>query len=290
LKTVKVAACCVKPVRQSALFDCIVQALNGTSRTEPHQRESVPRPEISAPTRPERILLAEDNVVNQQVALGNLHKLGFSADLATNGLEVLDILETRQYDIILMDCQMPELDGYEVTREIRRREGSARHAWIIAMTANVMVGDKEKCLEAGMDDYVGKPLRRAELSAALERGAKQEKNPIDQKFVDTAIIDDREGFEELIGLFASSAPASIIGMRRALEQSDAKALSMAAHTLKGSCSNMGASPLRDICAQLELLAGHNNLNGTQDLVASAEKELERLIETLKTYRKNECPD
>jgi CheY-like chemotaxis protein len=121
--------------------------------------------------RKERILLAEDNAVNQRVALGNLQKLGYNADVAANGLEVLVAVESKQYDIILMDCQMPDLDGYEVTKEIRRREQGRPGIWIIAMTANVMAGDREKCLAAGMDDYIGKPLRRAELNAALERAA-----------------------------------------------------------------------------------------------------------------------
>jgi CheY-like chemotaxis protein len=100
-----------------------------------------------------------------------LRRLGYDANIAANGIEVLRALEEKGYDIILMDCQMPQLDGYEVTKEIRRREGGNRRIWIIAMTADVMGGVREKCLAAGMDDYLGKPLRRGELNAALERGA-----------------------------------------------------------------------------------------------------------------------
>jgi CheY-like chemotaxis protein len=127
-------------------------------------------PTDSLPLRKERILVAEDNLVSQQFTVANLRKLGYSADVVINGIEALNALKTKQYDVILMDCEMPALDGYEATKEIRQQEKNGRHTWIIAMTAYAVVGDREKCLRAGMNDYISKPLRHEELRTALERG------------------------------------------------------------------------------------------------------------------------
>ena len=218
LKTVNVAACCIKPVRQSALFDCIVQVLaRPTNASESRQPEPFVRSTVPLSLRKEGVLLAEDNVVNQQVALGNLRNLGYNVDVATNGIEVLNALEGKRYDIILMDCQMPGLDGYEVTREIRRRERSGNHTWIIAMTANVTAGDHEKCLTAGMDDYISKPLRPAELRAALERGAARPENPLDDDALRNLMEDGEDELAELM----VSAPTTVVDMLPALEKSSA---------------------------------------------------------------------
>ncbi len=138
-------------------------------------RESRPPAPVAKPTAPlppekVRILVAEDNAVSQQFTMANLRKLGYDADVAANGVEVLTALKIKRYDVILMDCEMPKLDGYDATKEIRQREQNGSHLWIIAMTAYAVVGDREKCLKAGMDDYISKPLRPEELRTALERG------------------------------------------------------------------------------------------------------------------------
>jgi PAS domain S-box-containing protein len=290
LKTADIAACCAKPVRQSALFDCLMQVLTRRANAgETQKLEPFVRSGGLVALRTERILLAEDNIVNQQVALGNLRKLGYNADVVTNGFEVLDALENQHYDIILMDCQMPDLDGYEATRAIRQREGKGRHTWIIAMTANVMAGDREKCLAAGMDDYVSKPLEPSELLMALMRSTGNPVKQLRTDFLSKLKAENEEQLTQLIELFFESAPATLSEMQRALENASAQDLALAAHTLKGSCSNFGASPLRDLCAQIEQMGLAGHIDGAASLIFSAEKELYRLIETLKPFGKPEQP-
>jgi signal transduction histidine kinase/CheY-like chemotaxis protein len=177
LKEAGVDAYLVKPVKQSRLFDCLVDVL-GRAEAEhvvtrrPH-REASDEPRPDAPASQEaRILLAEDNSVNQRVALAQLKALGFKADAVGNGHEVLGALKQVPYDVIFMDCQMPDMDGYEAARQIREAERGGTATWkapirIIAMTANAMTGDREKCLAAGMDDYLSKPVRKPELQSVL---------------------------------------------------------------------------------------------------------------------------
>jgi signal transduction histidine kinase/CheY-like chemotaxis protein len=178
LKLAGVDAYLIKPVKQSRLFDCLVTVL-GEAEAE-HVLTRKPRREVSVPQpdpkedRGSRILLAEDNSVNQRVALAQLRALGFKADAVSNGKEALAALRATSYDIIFMDCQMPEMDGYEASRQIREAESKSEATWrapvrIIAMTANAMTGDREKCLAAGMDDYLSKPVRKPELQAVLAK-------------------------------------------------------------------------------------------------------------------------
>jgi two-component system sensor histidine kinase/response regulator len=177
LKAAGVDAYLVKPVKQSRLFDCLVNVLGRAAAehvfTKPSADAPAPRAmEDLSHAHHARILLAEDNIVNQKVALAQLKGLGFAADAVANGHEVLSALKQVPYDIIFMDCQMPEMDGYEAARLIRQAERSSNANWkapvrIVAMTANAMTGDREKCLAAGMDDYLSKPVRKAELQSAL---------------------------------------------------------------------------------------------------------------------------
>jgi CheY-like chemotaxis protein len=162
------AAGLTKPVKPSQLFDTLIDVLGGSPPAAPAEPVVVP---VAAPSKQSlRVLLAEDNAVNQKVALHMLARLGYRADVAANGLEALSAVRRQPYDIILMDVQMPEMDGLEAARQIRAGEVSGGHRpWIIALTANAMEGDRERCLQAGMDDYLGKPIKSEDLVAALER-------------------------------------------------------------------------------------------------------------------------
>ena len=164
-----------KPVKAPHLYETLLQAMRNQVKSTPlapapplitrHTLAEVQKRTDGNPT----VLLAEDNIINQRIALRMLQKLGLTADVVNNGKEALEAMERTPYDLILMDCQMPEMDGFEATAEIRRREGERRRTLICALTANAMVGDREKCLDSGMDDYISKPVALTELQNAIQR-------------------------------------------------------------------------------------------------------------------------
>lgn len=179
-KDIGIAAYLQKPVRQTQLYNCLVkvaEVLDNTSENKSLRlitkhsliKKNVPNVEPEVTTFKARILVAEDNAVNQKVALGQLKRLGYAADIVSNGLEAVEAVKNYSYDIIMMDCQMPEMDGYEATAEIRRFEGDVRRTTIIAMTANALDGEREKCIAAGMDDYISKPVKIDTLQQTLDR-------------------------------------------------------------------------------------------------------------------------
>ena len=173
-----IAAYLTKPVRQSQLFDCLANVVSQPAVKTARDSASPERTpqlitrhvlcETTAITN-KLVLLAEDNIVNQKVAVRQLQKLGYRTDAVANGREAVEALASIPYDVVLMDCQMPEMDGYEATGEIRRREGTAKHTIIVAMTANALEGDREKCIAAGMDDYISKPVKSEDLAQILHR-------------------------------------------------------------------------------------------------------------------------
>jgi CheY-like chemotaxis protein len=169
-----IAAWLAKPVKPSALHDTIATVLLGSRPIEPVAPGATPEVPLGE-RHPLRILLAEDNPVNQKLALRLLSQMGYHADTATDGGEALAAIERTEYDLVLMDVQMPEIDGLEATRRIRTTHAD-RSIWIVAMTANAMAGDREACLAAGMNDYISKPIRPTELAAALGRAPRRADN------------------------------------------------------------------------------------------------------------------
>ncbi|HVF71333.1 MAG TPA: ATP-binding protein [Chthoniobacterales bacterium] len=197
-----------------------------------------------------RVLIAEDNMINQRVAAHHVHQLGYLADTVADGNEVLEALSRIPYDIVLMDCHMPHLDGYETTRRIRESRG--HQPYIIAVTANAMQGDKEICLAAGMDAYISKPIRTAELMSAL-RNSHPTPSPVSNKELAILRKLDKGGapgiFAELTELFCRSTPLLLSQACKALD--DPTQLRLIAHTIKGSCITFGAGPMAALCLELE---------------------------------------
>ena len=253
-----------KPVKRSRLLSSLVEALTGTRKPARSSETSV----SSAPSEVSslRILLAEDNPVNRQVALRILHKLGYEADTAEDGIEVLERLEQQSYDVILMDIQMPRMDGLAATKAILERFSKEDRPYIIALTAHAMNTDRERYLQAGMDDYLSKPFRPEQLARVLEkaRGLSRKASipPVQEETSDVSLAtlqhlkeltgsDDPEMLAELLQMYLDDAPTQLAAMEEALANQDLETLERAAHTLKSSSYTMGAIAFSEQCAELE---------------------------------------
>ena len=175
-----------KPIRPAQLLDALCRAMSVQVQREKKAPAAPTLDPDLARRLPLRLLLADDNPINQKVGLSVLHKLGYRADLASNGLEVLKALEQKAYDILFLDVQMPEMDGLEAARQICQRWPAEKRPRIIAMTGNALIGDREKCLQAGMDDYISKPVRIGELQSALERWGRTKTRKSDTAFLPRA--------------------------------------------------------------------------------------------------------
>ncbi len=257
-----VAAYLTKPIRQSTLLDAIMTALGSTATAEDGAAGAVgPARQVGGRTL--RLLLAEDNVVNQRLAVRLLQKRGHDVVVVGNGREALAAVGDQRFDAILMDMQMPEMDGFEATAAIRARESATgAHTPIVAMTAHALKGDRERCLAAGMDAYVSKPLRPQDffdvlasvVPASGDAGsfpAEPESGPdaFDIAAALERVDGDRELMKELAGLFLGECPRCMGEIRQAIAQRDGPGLQRAAHYLKGSVGNLGrAGPTRQPAA------------------------------------------
>jgi CheY-like chemotaxis protein len=265
-----------KPVKSSELLECIHGALSG-SPWQPGLEPPPPPPRPPAP--PLRILLAEDSPVNQRLALTLLRKQGHAVTVAGNGLEVLAALEREPFDVVLMDVQMPELDGLEAAARIRRAEaGTGRRVPIVAMTAMAMKGDRERCLAAGMDHYVSKPLNAAELYDALASlrldPARRAPPRLNRREVLARVAGDVELLRTLVEMFVESCPEQVEALRQAIARGDAAATRRLAHTLKGALANFGVTDAVAEAFELERMAAEGDL-------ARADAGWRRLAETLR---------
>jgi len=261
-----------------------------------------------------RILLVEDNLVNRQVAMRMIERIGYHADAVDNGRAALSILSRLTYDLILMDCQMPELDGYTATREIRVREGALRHTPIIGLTAHALAGDREVCVQAGMDDYLPKPVMPEDLSEIIDKWVtvpdssetatesakdrpnatvgKRTSNPQVAPVVDGAVLAELRKYQkpgeadfvtELIGVFQDDLAIRLNQMRAGLQAADAHQISQAAHALKGGSGELGATGMREICSRLEMSTAHGSIAEAPSMLRELEVEIERVRTALATH-------
>lgn len=304
----RVSTCVIKPVKRLRLAEALISALVNPL-PPPEALPTVATP-TSADALPPvysdfRILLAEDNPVNQQVAARMLRSLGYSADIASNGHEVLTALETKPYDVVLMDCQMPEMDGYEAARQIAERRQSQdprlkSDPLLIAVTANAMTGDRERCLSAGMHEYLSKPLKLDALSELLQRvrlqlgkppapepppgptptAAPSIQAPAEER-MDLSVIEGLRSLREpdqpdplrhLVELFLKDSQARIKALEEALATADVPKAVAASHAFKGSASNLGARHLATLCGAIEKHAKAGELSAAKPLLEPLKEE------------------
>jgi CheY-like chemotaxis protein/HPt (histidine-containing phosphotransfer) domain-containing protein len=305
-KDIGFSACLTKPVRQDRLKEALgmtVDANDALARPVRHNDRHSFSNQFA--DRKARILVAEDNSTNQQVVVGIMRNLGLCADVVANGLEAVKAIESIAYDLVLMDVQMPEMDGFEATRAIRNLplNFSRKRVTVIAMTAHALQGDRERCINAGMDDYVTKPISPQTLVEVFKKclpAAQHEAPEASQKAVETSStgidhVFDREGvFSRLMGDtdliktvirgYIEDIPRQIKKMREKLKVADAVAVSHVAHYIKGASANVGGESLRKVAFEIEKLAKTGDLTATAALMDSLEAEFGRLKEALRNLQ------
>ncbi len=282
-----------KPARPSQLYDALVRAVGPREEAPPGVRVSPANVALSDT----RLLIVEDNAINQVVAKGLVAKLGYRCDVAGNGLEALAALERQHYDAVLMDCQMPEMDGLEATVEIRRREAGTSGIPIIAMTAGALVEDRDKCLAAGMDDYIAKPVTGTELDRILRRwlstpgvngtateapSAADDHGGGEQAPIEPARLEelgelDPDGSAGLVASlftdFLAQAAGDLASLASAIETGDGTALGRAAHGLHDAAGKVGATDVARVCIELEVAARSSRLEDAPGLFRRLERKL-----------------
>ncbi len=271
------SASLTKPIKKSKLYDCLTTTLN--------QKPPLPEPEEPDkkslfPTRGKaKILLVEDNITNQIVARTILEKLGYQVDTAINGKEALKILEVENYDLILMDCQMPEMDGYEATRRIREQEKV--HKPILAMTAHAMKGDREKCLASGMDDYIPKPVDPQVLADTIEKWLSQNKATVfDRPSLLKRLLGDEELLKIVLTTFKEDIVRLVQDLKEKISLGDIVAVQRQIHTIKGAVGNICAYEMQKTTQEMEIATKEKTLDKTTTLLPFVEQQMEKLLAEL----------
>jgi signal transduction histidine kinase/DNA-binding response OmpR family regulator len=288
-----------KPLKPLGLRSALIDALGGKRETRTSAVAATELEPALGAGHPLRILLTEDNAVNQKLALRLLEKMGYRADVAGNGLEAIQAVERQIYDLILMDVQMPEMDGLEATRRIVSRWPAQDRPRIVAMTADAMQGDREKCIEAGMDEYLTKPIRTAELVAAIQRASRRDeaRGPAIQGAKATGPAVDRPTFErllesmadlefvaELLDTFAAEGQTMIASLDEAIGGKNTELARRVAHTLKSNAATFGAMALSDACRALEAATREGDLDGALELVVAIHSEYDRASSELRAAK------
>ena len=292
-----------KPIKQSQLEKVLAGILTGEIVNNT-QKSKVQSNVKLAEKLPLKILLAEDNVVNQKVAINILKNLGYRVDIAANGLEVLAALRRQSYDVVLMDVQMPEMDGLTATRQICTEWEKEKRPRIIAMTANAMQGDRENCLAAGMDDYISKPVRLEALTTVLSKCGLQEETtekdivdiPKSETVIDMAVLQQLKEMAggdlvvvvDVIDCYLEDSPKLLDEMSQAIKQQQAQLLQRSAHSMKSSSASVGAKNLSRLCKELEYIAREATTEGADTILSQLEAEYQRvdavLQSELQTYK------
>jgi two-component system sensor histidine kinase/response regulator len=280
----------VKPVRRTELYECLARTGAVEPSVKPAKPSSSPKPVGSTPCR---VMLVEDNEVNMEVSRSILLREGCQVTTAVDGKKALTAFEDGEFDVIFMDCQMPEMDGFEATAVIRAREaGSRRHTPIVALTANAIAGDRENCLRAGMDDYISKPVSRQAIQVMLERWRRNanrdnpdrddDGGPVreDVKLSDKALDllrsledDEHQGIlRRVMSMFLETTPGHLETLRRADEDGDIDRVRTTSHALKSASASVGATSLSAACAKLERLARDGCIDDAVPLVEAIVRE------------------
>jgi CheY-like chemotaxis protein/HPt (histidine-containing phosphotransfer) domain-containing protein len=279
-------ACLSKPAHFQQLHGILATALKGGKVTNKLLRSTGRIDTGFGQRRPLRILLAEDNVINQKVATRILSQMGYRPDVVQNGMEAIEALERQRYDVVLMDLQMPELDGLEATRRIRKEFTGVRRPWIIAMTANAMDSDRKNCFEAGMDGYLSKPVRIEALEAELTRSSENIGQVVDfsvlSKFGEMT-GSGGDAVKELVEIFSEETPQAIAQIRNDIERRHVQGLNIQAMQLARACENFGADRMKMLCANLQAAGKSGDFAGASEIAERLESEFELVKTTLEDY-------